>query len=656
MAVFGRLDVLYPDGQRQSHQLDGDLLTVGSASANYIRLADEAVAASHFRINVNADVVSITDLGSDTGTFVSGQRLQADVPRTLRNVEEIRVGALRLTYYQRSDSPTLVMPAFGEQTQPAGLDFRASLKSGEYSVFPASSATIALEVSNLSRAEAGFRVETSGLPEDWIKPERVVFPLPANETTQIQFQIKPARRSDMAPGDYPLTISVRRQGDLDQVLPLVAIIQLGGYSGLSLALAPALCRDGETFRLFLLNQGNIPLRLALAVRHPQAGLRVTLNQELVELPPGGRRRISGEVWARRRALIGKPVEIPFALIARSMDPGAYTVAMPARARVQPRLSYRAAAALALAVIAMLLGAAAIFVQTPEPEIINFELSHAQVARGTPVQLEWAAANAQRYVIEVDRARLADLPGDAEAFTLDTTDYVNPVDIALIALRGDARVISTRGLDVYEPLVITRFEANKTAMLRRVTELIIVRWEVTGAVSLELTRPLEFETMRESASTAVYGEVELRGAPVDDFEIKLFAVDELGAFVERSITITVKEPECLPLQDALLYAGPDRGFQQVRLAVENVPVLARGTVEDRDWLQVELASGRTGWGIRSDFECRGFDIGALAVISDVPQLPTASASTSPTASPTAAAARAASPTGTAPPASAASAEG
>lgn len=655
MAVFGRLDVLYPDGQRQSHQLDGERLTVGSASANYIRLADEAVAASHFRIDVKADVVSITDLDSETGTFVSGQRLQAQAPRKLRAVEEIRVGALRLTYYQRNDSPTQAMPAFGEQTQPTGLDFRASLQGGEFRVFPASNATISLEVSNLGRAEASFSIETSGLPEGWIKPERAVFPLPANETTQIQFQIKPARRSDMSPGDYPLTISVRRQGDLDQVLPLAAIIQLGGFSGLSLALAPELCRDGDSFSLFLLNQGNIPLRLALDLRHPQGGLSVALDQTRVELPAGGRRRISGQARARRRSLIGKPVERPFAVIARSMDPGDYSVAIPARVRVQPRLSYRAATALALALFVMLLAAAAIFVGTLEPGIISFELSQAQVARGTPVQLDWRAANAQRYVIEVDRARLADLPGDAEAYTLDTAGYVKPVDIALIALRGEARAIATRRLDVYEPLVIVRFEANQTAMLSRVAESLIVRWEVTGAVSLDVSHPLEFETLRESASTAMLGEIELRGAPDDDFDIKLIAVDERGAVAERSITITVKAPECLPLHDALLYAGPGRGFQQVRLAVENVPVLARGTVADRDWLQVELASGRTGWGLRSDFECRGFDVGALALISDAPQLPTASASPSPTAAPTVAAARAGSPSVTPPPASAASAE-
>ena len=650
MAVFGRLDVLYPDGNIISHQLAGDYLTVGRAAMNSIQLEGEAVAAVHFRIDVSSDAASITDLGSASGTFVSGRRLQADRPRRLRAVEDIRAGALRLRYYQRSDSPTVAMPALGEQTQPSGVDFRASLERGDYSVFPASSVTVSMEVTNRSRGEAEFRVETSGLPDDWVKPASLAFRLPANEATQLQFQIKPARRSDMAPGDYPLLVTVTRQGDVGQVLQLVATIKLGGYGGLSLDLVPGLCEDGQPFRLFMLNQGNIPLQLALAIRDPQARLAAELAQDQVELPAGGRRRVSAVVRARRRALIGKPVEIPFALVARSQDPSAFTVAAPARLRILPLWSYRSAAMFTVAVIAMLLAAAAVFIQAPEPEIMSFELSQAQVAQGTPVQLEWDAAHAQRFVIEVDRAQVAALPGDSASFRLSTADFVDPIDIALIALRDETKVIATRQLDIYEPVIVSSFEASKTAMLRRVTESLILRWEVTGAVALDITRPLGFETIRESTASTARGEIELRGAPDEDLVIKLAAEDEIGTVVERSVMIAVKEPECVPLHDTLLYAGPDKGFRQVRLAVENVPVLARGTVDDRSWLQVELASGRAGWGIRSSFECRGFDVKALAVVEDLPQLPTATDSPTPTASPTATVTQTPSPSATASPTS------
>ncbi len=633
MAVFGRLDVLYPDGHTESHRLAGNVATVGRAPDNTVQIDDETSAAQHLRIDAGADGASITDLGSAAGTFISGQRLEARSARPLRAVEEIRIGALRLTFYQHSDDATVAMPALSEQTQPAGIDFRASLERGEYRVFPASSATVSLEVTNRSPTEAAFRVEASGLPEGWVQPASFPFQLPAHEATQIQFQIKPALRSDMPPGEYPLTIAITRLGDADQVLRLVAIIKLGGYSGLSLALAPAICREGEPFRLFMLNPGNVPIELALSIRDPQSRLAAELAQDGVELPPGGRRRISGKARARRRPLIGRPESIPFALIARSRGPSAFTVAAPARVIVAPRWSYRSAILATVAFFALLLALVSVLIQPPEPEIASLELSQSQVARGTPVQLNWTAANAERFVVEVNRARVADLPGDRRSFTLSTEDFADPVDIALIALRGDVTDISTRRLDIYEPAVIADFAADKSVMLRRVTDSLIVRWDVSGAVGLEVARPLEFSTVRESAATAARGEIELRGAPHADFEIRLAAEDEIGAVVERSITIAVKEPECLPRQDALLYAGPDTGFQQIMLAVENVPVLARGAVKDGGWLLVELASGKSGWGIRDQFECRGFDISALAVIPDPPQLPTVTAS--PTATATAA---------------------
>ena len=62
---------------------------------------------------------------------------------------------------------------------------------------------------------------------------------------------------------------------------------------------------------------------------------------------------------------------------------------------------------------------------------------------------------------------------------------------------------------------------------------------------------------------------------------------------------VKDPECLPRQDALLYAGPDQGLPADQAGGgECARPGARDRCKDGSWLLVELASGRTGWGIRS----------------------------------------------------------
>lgn len=631
MTVFGRLDIQYPDGRLESHQLRGDEITVGSANTNSIQLADESVSDRHFSLNADTDGVTICDLNSRMGTFVGGQRIPAETPLPLRNTATIAIGPLQLVFYKHSDSPTVSMPALNEQTQPALTGFRASLDQAQVKVFPASSATVSLSITNTGASDAEFRVETSGLPDDWVKPDRLNFPLPANEATQLQFLIKPARRSDIPPRRLPLNIHITRLEEPQQTLRLIAIVELGGFGGLSLALDPPICLDRDSFSLYLLNQGNEPLSLALESYDPQSSLDLRLAQSAVTLPPGGRLQIDGEVRSQRRPLVGNMRELPFALLAKADNPTGYSVALPARVSIKPYLSSRAAALLTALIATLALVAALALFQPPEPEISSVTLSEAQVAQGTPVQLNWTADHAQRFVIEVNRAAVAELPADTSSYFLDTSEYFDPIDIALIAQRGEMTVIESRRLDVYEPVVISQFYSNRTSMLRKVIGTLTVRWEVEGAVSLDISQPIGFETVSES-KVEWQGEIVLRGAPIAEFEILLNARDEIGATVQRSLKIAVRDPECTPLDDTLLYAGPDSRYAQVKIAMGNVPILVRGTNATRDWLQVELASGLTGWGNHRSFICHGFDPSALEIVTDIPPLPTATATSTPTATP------------------------
>ena len=342
MTLFGRLDIQYPDGRLESLQLRGDKITVGSAKTNSIRIADVSVSDRHFRLNPGTDGVFITDLNSILGTTVNGRRIPADTPLLLRETEVIAVGPLKLTFYHYSDSPTVSMPALSDQTQPALTGFRASLDHAQFKVFPASSATLSLSIANTSAADAKFRVETSGLPDDWVKPDRLVFPLPAYEDTQLQFLIKPARRPEFTPRHFQLNINITRLEEPQQTLRLIAIVELGGFGGLSLALDPPVCNDGDSFSLYLLNQGNEPLSLLLESYDLESSLDLRLAQSAIRLHPGSRAQVDGEVHSQRRPLVGKTREIPFALLAKADNPTGYRVALPARVSIKPYLSNRAA--------------------------------------------------------------------------------------------------------------------------------------------------------------------------------------------------------------------------------------------------------------------------------------------------------------------------
>ncbi len=619
MTLFGRLDIVFPDGQRETRQLRGDSITVGSAPSCAIRLSRKVAVDRLFRLDYRDDSVFITNLASH-GARVDGKQIAPNSPAPLDDTSRFTAGSLQFTFYRHRDSPTIAMSAPADQTQPIATGIRASLDQPRITVFPASSVTISLNIANTGKSDAEFRVEVSGPPGDWVKPERLTFPLPAQEDTQLRFLIKPELRADIAPQSLPLIIDITRIGESQRQLRLTGQLNLGGFGGLSLALDPPICLDNGDFALFLLNQGNEPLHLTLESHDPESRLNLTLNRASVTLPPGRRAQIGGRARSRKRPLVGKARVRPFVLTAKADNPAGYTVPLPAAIRVTPLISSRAAKLLAALIIASAILAALLLLQPPAPQIDRFSVAQSQVAQGTPAQLSWSAENAHRFVIEVDRVPVAALPADASSYALDTRPYSDPIDIALIAQQGDIAAIESYRLDIYEPAAIARFYADRAAMLRRIVGTLVVRWEVDGAVAIDVARPLGFETISESHDDS-RGELVLRGAPQAPFELRLSATDEMGNTTIATIQIAIRDPECSPRRDASLYAGPDARYQPVKVAIANVPVLIRGTNAARNWLQVELANGMVGWADASYFHCQGFTPAALEVVSDIPPPPT-----------------------------------
>ena len=639
MTLFGRLDIVFPDEQQASHQLSGHDITIGSSPTCAITLSHKSVADLHCRIAVAGDGVYIIDLESQAGTFVDDQRLPANSPTLLADTSAIAIGELRLIFYKQSDSPTAVMPAFHEQTQPALASFHAHLETSQPTVFPASSVTVPLRVANTSHNDAEFRVEFIGLPDGWVKPESLTFPLPAHEETELRFLIKPERRADIAPQHFPLDVNITRLGGRQPVLRLTAVIEVGGFGGLSLALEPAQIHLQQQFILYLLNQGNEPLKLKLDCVDTNNRLDLRLEQSDVTLPPGGRAQLAGNVRPRHRPLVGNARDLPFVLVAKAENPAGYRVALPASVHVRPRVPSRVAALLLIIAIAAAALVALVIYEPPRPEIASMSLSAAQVAQGTPVQLNWRAENAEQFVIEVDRRPVAELPADASSYKLNTDEFTDPINIALIARRADLTDIETASLAIYQPVRITQFNADRTSMFRRVVGALTIRWSVEGATSLHLSPPAGFEVVSESRVANSSGELALRGVPTADFEVLLSAIDEVDNTTVHALQIAVRDPECSPSSDTMLYAGPDPRYAPLSVAVAHVPVLIRGANATSDWLQIEMASGQVGWGEFSRFFCQGFAPEALELVSDIPPLPT----TMPTATPTQTSAPTATPT-------------
>lgn len=89
--------------------LDQASLTIGRDPSNEIVISDPQVSRKHARIQTQADLVIIEDMGSTNGTFVNGMQLTS--PHTLSNSDLIGLGdAVKLTYQGAPAAPGVSPP------------------------------------------------------------------------------------------------------------------------------------------------------------------------------------------------------------------------------------------------------------------------------------------------------------------------------------------------------------------------------------------------------------------------------------------------------------------------------------------------------------------------------------------------------------------
>ncbi|MCY4069886.1 MAG: FHA domain-containing protein [Chloroflexi bacterium] len=626
--MYGRLDVHEPAGAIKSYRLSKEVTTIGTAADNGIVLADPSVSDRHCRLQLLDGLVHAINLDPLAGIMFAGSHVRDSLPRPMREVTELALGKTKIVFYPSDSQPTLPMASISENTRPIRASLHVELEKTVLDVYPASSSSLEIAVTNRGAQEITFTIDVDGLPVNWAKLSQSSGRLDGDDTAFIILSVAPARRADIEPGEYPATIVMRTTDNDDSDLLVGLMVRLHGFGGLSLAVEPALVREGKSLQLFMLNQGNEDLRLALSAGDPEGQLDIDLMERGVQLAAGQRGIVSCRVAARDRPLLGKSREIPFALLVQADNDSAYLAAIPAGVLVKPRLSARHIGAAIVLIAAFAMTLFALLARRPPPEISSFAISESQVARGTTVELNWQASFAERFVIEIDRAPIAELDADAGFFALSTADYADPIEVALIAVADELTDIEKRQLDVYQPVTITHFEADRGQMFRKVEGELLVTWRTEGAVSSDLRFPSQFNIVSEEDPGGGTRKMVLRGVPETDFDLVLAAQDEIGTRIERRISVKTADPECAPLRDLSLFAGPGRLYDQVKLALRNVPVLVLGSTEARDWMLVELASGEHGWGRLSDFFCVGFDPTALTVISDLPPLPKATPTRTP----------------------------
>ncbi len=652
MRVYGRLDVFWPDGKFESFNLNQPTTTVGRAPGNSVTLDSDNVSRYHFSIMLNDDAISITDLGSSSGTVVDGLRLPSNTQHSIEDTAEIQVGQLRMFLHAFEASPTLPMRALlGDETQRIerqDLKFQLHLEKTRLSVWPAANNSVEISITNTGTKPRRFGVMTVGLEPGWVRVNRPEVEVQPEETATLLINVKPSRRPSTQPGQYPLTVIVQAKDAPEAMLEGQITVDMQPYVGFGMALARRQISLNAPVRLFLHNQGNAALRLHIAVVNPAGAVTAQLSAARVQLNAGERQQITGFVRALRRPLIGREKQYHLDVQVRSEDQASFIAAERLYVAVKPMLAPWMVVAISglvlMLAIGLLLAGLGLRTLSTRPQIEDFAVSSTQVAQGDPLVLSWNADRVERLEVMVNQTPVATLAGDRQSVEVDTRALLGTVNLSVSAYNGDhIATVQPLRVNVYQPVTIETFSVTPAQLVRNVVSTLNVIWNAPGAIRTRISgledftnAPLETE---HGASAALSG---ISGIPDQPLTLVLVAEDAAGNTLEQRISIELVAPSCTAIGAVPLREGPDERHQTIATVPNGTAVVIDARDASGGWLRTEIA-GTTGWARPEDFSCDGrFAIEDLRQEANIPPTPTltptATSSPTPSITPTVTATR------------------
>lgn len=633
MVVFGRFDVTYPDGRTETYALQGETVSVGRGATNTIALDTDTISRYHFSITYKNGIANLTDLDSANGTHINGTRLQSNQPYPLQDVQEIQIGDLRIVYHAGSDNPTMLMDTLPEITQPSEAGIRVALDMDHVDVWPASSSSIEIAITNNSATEVQCQIVADGLPSGWARINHPFLLIDPNQTTHALLKIRPARHANITPQTYQVFIRVSPQNTSQPYIEIPVTVSVKGFGGLGIAINPETLSSEDNLQVLLLNHGNEPLSLMLSGYDPTNQLNIELSPPAVHLAAGERAQVSGTIHPNKRPLLGKLTHIPFTIVVQAQTDSAYIATIPGKFKVEPSLPVWMLGTLVGLIIAIVGVLGVLLTYTAEPQITSFDMNPAEVIQGTSVELSWAATNAEKYVIRIDNETIANLERDAASTPIDTSTLNDTANVALIAVNGDKQDVETRQLTIYSPLTIQSFTADTNELIRNTNQQLIISWDIVGSTYSNIeANNLHFETNNSFQDPTGSMIITSNNANTGEYEVKLIANGGGGQSDSQSINITIKDPICTAIKPANLNEGPDSRYNPSGNVRPDDSLIAIATNESYDWIKFELSNGDpVGWGYFENYNCDGFEASQLNVI---PQQLLPTIVPSPTPSPTA----------------------
>ncbi len=656
--AYGRLDVFWPDGLFKTYLLADPTVSIGRSPGNTIPLETDSLSRYHATLVNQSGEVQITDLGSANGTFIDGVRLKKDEPRTLYGGEEILIGELRLIYHFLDETPTRPI-SVPEETRHIELEeaaFFIDVDEPEQAIPPGAHISARVSITNTGDDPQRFRLEVSGVPKEWARMDRPELEIAPNQTSDVIVNFKPRRRSDSAPGDYSVQITVFPKEHLEHAIRANVLLRVLPFGGFGMALEHNRLKPGESFRLHLHNQGSAPLPINLFARDLDDSLNFTLPSPHLTLAPGQRTVIQGTAKPNKTTFFGDAREHSFDLIARSGDAAAFTIATRGYVDERPALpgwSVFALGGIGLALVAIILIGLLVLLQPapPLPSITAFQVSDTRIAQGDPLVVSWMVADASEVHLSVNDSEVYTAAhAGSQSVQIDTAALDGSVSVVLVAFNAGRQTEARETVEVYAPVSVDSFTITPERLVLYVAQTVTLDWNAPGATSTQITGLENFTSTPLDTTYGSTASVSVVGIPRAPLTLVLTA-QNADTSIQQQLVVEMITPQCTATAGAVsLRASPDLTDQIVATIPDETTVVVDAQDALSQWLRVQLSGGAHGWGERTSFTCADtFSVDDLYKELIVPTarpeftlVPSLAPSAVATAAPTAA------PTGTPPP--------
>lgn len=321
----------------QFFKLLKSLIVIGREDNNDIILNGQAVSRTHARIEKVDNYWQVTDVGSTNGTFLGGERLAINQAHVWKAGHPLQIGAYTLQWQSDKngiDGQTLIlMPdevdlsdVIEEVSIVADDEISIALNNEVVELVEGQPVTVQVGILSRSTLKKYFEVKVAGISAAWYTLSHATIAVAPNKHVMVSIEFRLPQNVGVMGGEHHYEVALHNVHKPDSITSAGGRIIVPKFNDFEIKITSESIYNMGSFRLVVQNKGNISDWYSIRVVNAHEALRFAENQWETALMPNSRDYVEGRVSAEKRPIIGKPIALPFELMAQSSTGAQHQVA------------------------------------------------------------------------------------------------------------------------------------------------------------------------------------------------------------------------------------------------------------------------------------------------------------------------------------------